>query len=210
MVISIPLHVGDDSEANTLAMQRVPPLRGLMQTEDIWSLYRAHLKAFLHSKVANPADVDDLLQDIFIKTHNNIQQLATDTSIKSWLFQIAQRTIIDFYRKQGRINRIDAENLWYGDDHEPDIKAELSQCIAPLLSGIPDDAADLLKAIDLNDMSQKDYAQSIGVSYSTLKSRVQKARSLLKSQFEHCCDFHLDSHGNLIEFDQKQTGCKKC
>ena len=43
-----------------------------MKIEEIWLAYRAALKRFIHAKVSNEADVDDLLQEILIKTHNNI------------------------------------------------------------------------------------------------------------------------------------------
>ncbi len=32
-----------------------------MKLEDVWSAYRSQLKAFLHSKVSNSADVEGLL-----------------------------------------------------------------------------------------------------------------------------------------------------
>jgi len=107
-----------------------------MNIEEIWSLYRSSLKAFLHSKISSPTDVEDLLQDILIKTYNNIDGLKKAESIKPWLFQIANRTAIDFYRKKGRLSEIGAEDLWYSES-EYDVKADLSHCIEPFLKALP-------------------------------------------------------------------------
>ncbi|ACJ31713.1 RNA polymerase ECF-type sigma factor, putative [Shewanella piezotolerans WP3] len=180
-----------------------------MKLEQIWSAYRSKLKAFLHSKVSNPADVEDLLQDILIKTHSSLGSLQKGDSIQSWLFQIANRTTIDFYRKKNRIKELEPEELWY-EERKENIKAELAPCIEPFLKALPDDMAQLLRAVDLEGQSQKAYAEELGLSYTTLKSRVQKGRSELRGLFEGCCHYNLDSQGNLLEFEQKSVNCKKC
>lgn len=180
-----------------------------MELEEIWSLYQRSLKAFLHSKVSNPSDVEDLLQEILLKTHSHIGGLREEDSVKSWLFQIASRTVIDFYRSKGRADELDVEDLWYGEN-EKSVKKELSACIEPFLKGLPEDAANLLRLVDLDGKSQKIYAQELGISYSTLKSRVQKARLALRDLFETCCHYSLDKHGNIIDFEQKPGSCKHC
>lgn len=183
-----------------------------MQLEHLWSEYRSALKAFLHRKVNNPADVDDLLQDILIKTHKNLDKVRQASSVKAWLFQIANHSIIDFYRARarslGRLQELSADELWYSEP-EQDIKTELSHCIEPFIQCLSASNAQLLTAIDLQGESQKQYAEELGISYSTLKSRVQKARAELRSLFDQCCYMELDSQGNLMEYDRKQ-GCKDC
>ena len=62
----------------------------LMNIEKIWLQYRARLKAFLQSKVSNPDDVDDLLQEISIKTFAGLNQLRDHSKVQSWLFSDRQ------------------------------------------------------------------------------------------------------------------------
>ncbi len=173
-----------------------------MKIEDIWLEYRAVLKRFLHAKVSNESDVEDLLQDILIKTYNNLDAVKTQKSVKSWLFQIANNTIIDYYRKQGRARTVTIEDLLPHED-SPENKIDLSNCISPFINALPDEHASLLTAIDLNNQSQKQYAEQLGVSYSTLKSRVQKSRGLLKKVFDDCCHFKIDKIGNVYDYDVK-------
>ncbi|WP_185234873.1 RNA polymerase sigma factor SigZ [Teredinibacter franksiae] len=180
-----------------------------MKLDEIWPSYRSSIKALLHSKVSDPDDVDDLLQEVLIKTHSNIGNLRKEESVKSWLFQITARTTIDYYRKKSRIHEIEAENLWFGES-ERNIKADISPCVEPFLKTLPEKTANLLRAIDLQGIPQKSYAQELGISYSTLKSQVQKARSELKDLYEDCCDYSVDTQGNLIDFEQKSKKCPKC
>ena len=154
-----------------------------MNIEEIWLEYRAALKRFLHAKISNEADVEDVLQDI-------------------WLFQIANNTIIDYYRKKGRAQAANSEDLLPLEEPQ-ERKVDLSNCISPFINALPDEHASLLTAIDINNQSQKQYAEQLGVSYSTLKSRVQKSRALLKQVFDDCCHFKIDKLGNVYDYDVK-------
>lgn len=180
-----------------------------MNIEYIWSEYRTALKRFLHSKISNEADVEDLLQEILIKTYNNLNTIKTKNSVKSWLFQIANNTIIDYYRQKDRLQKgnIDDSTLIKEDES---IKVNLSSCISPFINALPEEHASLLTAIDINNQSQKQYAESLGVSYSTLKSRVQKSRSLLKQVFDDCCHFKVDKFGNVYDYDSKSKENDHC
>ena len=179
-----------------------------MNTESIWTEYRTALKHFLHSRVSNADDVDDLLQEVLIKTHNSLHSVKSEQSVKSWLFQIANRTIIDFYRKKPPESELAADGPWFSeeDDH---VQQCLSQCIGQFVTALPGESAKLLSAIDLRGQPQKAYADEHGISYSTLKSRVQKARSQLRCLFEDCCHLSLDHRGAVMDFDPKEP-LNKC
>jgi len=177
--------------------------------EVVWNEYRATLKAFLHSKIANPDEIDDLLQEILIKTHKNLPTLKSEQSIKAWLFQIANHTIIDFYRKQGKAETLSADDLWYEEENHQ-AQQELSQCIQPFIKALPKESAELLTEIELNGVSQKELANRLGTRYSTLKSRIQKGRRQLRTLFEDCCHLSLDKDGVIIDFEPKSENCKNC
>jgi len=180
-----------------------------MNIEEIWLEYRSAIKRFLHSKVSNEMDVEDLLQEILIKTYSNLHTIKDQKSIKSWLFQIANHVIIDFYRKKDRHYQLTAEELWLLDEHD-EVKYELSNFIAPFIRALPKEHAELLEAIDLQGKSQKVYAEELGISYSTLKSRVQKSRHLLRGIFDDCCHFKIDKNGSIYDYSPKSDQCGDC
>ena len=177
--------------------------------EGIWQGYNRSLKSFLHSKVANQADVDDLLQDILIKTHNNLHTLKDAKNAKAWLFQIANRTIIDFYRQSSTPKQLSADDLWYNQSDDG-IRADLERCIEPFMKALPDGSAKLLIAVDLEGKAQKELAEEMDISYSTLKSRVQKSRLQLLKLFEDCCHFTFDCRGNISGYTEKSDKYKNC
>lgn len=180
-----------------------------MSIEEIWRDYQSALTRFLHSRVSSADDVEDLLQDILIKSYKNLQNLKSEGSVKSWVFQIANNAIIDYYRRKAKSQDLKVEDLWYEEENSS-IKEELSCCVRPFINALPEDNAKLLHAIDIENVKQKDYAEANNISYSTLKSRVQVSRQKLRGLFEDCCHLTLDKNGSIIDYQQKDSSCSKC
>lgn len=177
--------------------------------EKIISDYQVTLRAFLMSRMRNPSDVDDVLQDALTKTFRNLHTLKSDEKLRPWLFQIASNALMDHYRRRRRDDSVTAEDLWYGDMDASDGHA-FEGCVDIFLEGLDDDSADLMRAIELQGMSQKDYAEKHGISYSTIKSRVQASRKKLRQMFEQCCDIAFAADGSVMEYTRKSTGCDDC
>ena len=157
----------------------------------------------------NETNPDNSSATILIKSHENLGSLRDAGSMKSWLFQIANRSIIDYYRRSAKAGALDAGDLWYERD-DPGVHQELSECVEPFINALPTDSAKLLRAIDIEGRSQKDYAAAQDVPYTTMKSRVQKARGELRGLFDNCCRYSLDAAGNIADYDPKTDHCRKC
>ena len=179
-----------------------------MNVETVISEYQSSLRAFLQSRLRNASDVDDVLQDALMKTFRNISSLKSSGKIKPWLFQIANNALMDHYRRVERDNSISAENLWYDD--EENSQHAFEGCLDSFLSALPPESGDLLRKIEIEGVSQKDYAEEIGISYSTLKSRVQSSRKQLRGLFERCCSIAFAADGSVMDYSQKPGGCDTC
>ena len=70
-----------------------------MSIEKIWLEYQKRIKAYLNSRVSDPNDAEELLQEVFIRTYQNLGNLKSQDKAKSWIFQITSNVISDFYRK---------------------------------------------------------------------------------------------------------------
>ncbi len=178
--------------------------------EKLWSDYRAGIEALVRSRVSNPADVDDLIQDILMRTYKNLKTVQSEERIKSWLFQISKNAIIDHYRKKGRAEDCAPPIEVDEDEDSEGVQEVLAQCIRPFMSTLPKDAQALLMAIDIEGQSQKEYAEKHGLKYSTLKSQVQKSRAQLRAAFERCCRFSRDGRGQVSDFEPKSGQCGNC
>ncbi|MDD1791789.1 RNA polymerase sigma factor SigZ [Enterovibrio makurazakiensis] len=180
-----------------------------MTIETVWGEYQSSVKSFLHSKVSNPDDVDDLLQDILLKTYLHLNEVKDRTKVKSWLFQVANNAIIDFYRQKGRSNQIGHDDLWFEKEKEQ-VREDLLTCLLPFIQALPEEDAEMLTSIELHGQSQKAYAEEMGINYSTLKSRLKKSREKINSLFHECCELSLDKNGSVIDYEARQKGDVRC
>lgn len=180
-----------------------------MDIETIWSAYRARLRAYLMSRMGDPADVDDLLQDIMLRSHEALPRLRNPASLKPWLFQIATNAITDHARRKPIPAGIDPDTL-AASEEVLGPRADLERCIKPFLAALPEDTARLLWAVDVEGRSQKATAAEHGISYSTLKSRVQAGRGQMRHLFESCCRLTLDGCGNVMDYDANSNSCGNC
>ncbi|WP_299406507.1 RNA polymerase sigma factor SigZ [Acaryochloris sp. IP29b_bin.148] len=185
-----------------------------MDIKQLWQDYREQLRQFLLVRVHNPSDVDDLLQDILIKSYQNLPTVKQPSKFQAWLFQIARNTLIDYYR-QARLD-IAAVDIAHLPQHVKEteayeqIRQELAQCIRPFIAQLPDKYREAVDLVDLQGKSQKVLASELGLSHSAVKSRVQRGRRLLGSLVRECCQFQLDARGNPIEVAVTAEGCPTC
>lgn len=88
--------------------------------------------------------------------------------------------------------------------------ANLSDCVDPMLRMLPAADADLLRRIDLHGEVQTELATALGIPLSTVKSRVQRARTKLRSAFDTCCTIDLGRNGAPIAFERGDACTPAC
>lgn len=178
--------------------------------EHIWRTYHKQLLSFIRKRVSDSALAEDLLQEVFIKIHNNIDTLQEGKKIKAWLFQITRNVIIDHYRRCENHEDADIQVLEMEDENDANAMADIQTCIVPMIKSLPEDYRDALLLSELNGLSQKELSEKLHISYSAAKSRVQRGRNLLKEALSKCCSFQKDSKGRIIDYEKKASSCDNC
>ena len=64
----------------------------------VWLEFRDRLRAFVSRRVSNPADVDDIVQWVFLQLHRSLGGIRSGDRIHAWLYSTARRAIVDYYR----------------------------------------------------------------------------------------------------------------
>jgi RNA polymerase sigma-70 factor (ECF subfamily) len=175
--------------------------------ELIWSNFHNELERFIYSRVKEQDVTNDILQDIFIKIHNNIGNLRDETKLSAWIYQITRNSINDYFRKQKA--QIDSSEFDGVEEIPNSDNDKLENCMIPFIDQLDDKYKEALMLTEFNGLSQKQLAQKLNISYSGAKSRVQRAKEYLRNIFTDCCSIQSDKYGNIIDFQQKST-CKNC
>ncbi|HSR17011.1 MAG TPA: RNA polymerase sigma factor SigZ [Ignavibacteriaceae bacterium] len=196
------------------------------KTEEIWENFCCRIKSFIRKRVSNASAAEDIFQDVFLKIHSKIDTLKDDTKIRSWVYQIAQNTIIDYYRKH-KTDSLDIESLLVNEQEEfemsrnrPMAGIEISEAseiseeekiasgLKEIAESLPEKYAQAILLVEFEGLSQTEFARILGISVSGAKSRVQRGRQLIKDALMRCCHFEFDKYGTII--DSRPVTCCCC
>ncbi|MFN3554806.1 MAG: RNA polymerase sigma factor SigZ [Bacteroidales bacterium] len=177
-------------------------------SEIIWRQFSRDLDRFIRSRVNDPDIAGDLLQETFLRIHNHIGSLKDETRLQAWIFQITRNVIADHFRRQEKENR-KYQNL-NEESGEPvnEAMTEAVHDMIKMMDSLPPEYCQALCLTELEGLSQKEYAEKLGISYSGAKSRVQRARKMLRDMLMQCCHYQFDRYGTVI--DIFPAGCCCC
>ncbi len=170
------------------------------------------LKSFIKKRISNEADAEDILQDVFLKLISNIDKLADKQKINAWMFKITRNAIVDYYRK----NRHEVSYEIMPPEPPVIIEEEVSEnyeiatCLKNMADKLPEKYRQAICLTVFENYTQKEYSQIIGISVSGAKSRVQRARHLLKKMVLDCCTLEFDALGNIIGYRKRNETCMFC
>lgn len=174
-----------------------------------WQALQRELEPFVERRVSNAADVDDIVQETLARIHRGLSRLADETRMGPWMMRVARGAIADHYRQAAsRARRHEAaadDPTWQAapmDDVEEEGLAAtelLTACVRPFVRDLPALYAEALTLTELDGLSQRDAAARLGVTYATMKSRVQRGRAQLRASIEACCEVELDPRRRIVE-----------
>jgi len=179
-------------------------------TEKIWREYHSKLYAFVVKRVEDHAVADDIVQDVFLKIHSQIDSLKEETKLESWLYQISRNAVIDYYRTRKPSEVLPEWLAQTETDASVQARRELGACLQPMIEQLPAHYRDALVLSELEGKTQKEVSIEQGISLSGAKSRIQRGRALLQGLMFECCQFEFDSKGKVVDFHTKNKDCGPC
>lgn len=170
----------------------------------LWLEHKKALKNYIFKRVKDEEVTNDILQEVLLKVYNFCFSKSGVRNVRSWLYQIAHNTMIDHFRRESRNGNLKTEIEFIDEDENLAFKEALDY-IEPLISFLPVDYAVPLRMADLEGLKQAEIAEKLNLSLTATKSRIQRARNLLKKEFITCCHFETDATGGLLSFSIKDS-----
>ena len=175
------------------------------ESRGVWSDLEARLRPFVARRVSSSTDVDDVLQNVFLRMQRGLSELRDDQRFGPWVYKVARNAIADHRRAVSRhptssISSTEEPAILIVEEGEGEGGAEedLAAHVAPFIALLPSPYREALTLTELEGITQKEAAAMLGVSLSGMKSRVQRGRQRLRDLFESCCEIALDARGHVV------------
>lgn len=127
----------------------------------------------LCSLLGSADDVDDLVQDTYVRALGSARTYRGESSVRSWLFAIARNTCADHVRQRQRRRRVlDAVRSQRPRAHTSDVAITHH-----LLAGLAPDRREAFVMTQLLGLSYEEAAAALDCPIGTIRSRVARART---------------------------------
>jgi RNA polymerase sigma factor (sigma-70 family) len=129
----------------------------------------------------NTEDARDILNEGYVKVFRYLERYKVGTSLEGWMRRIMINTAIDFYRKEMRHKSDDLETAQYKISDEADVVSNFSaEEIMKVIQQLPPAYRAVFNLYAIEGLSHKEVAETLGITESTSRSNLVKARTKLK------------------------------
>src|SRR3954451_3005490 len=157
--------------------------------EALYHQYKQTVYALCLRNTHNVADAEDLTQEVFLQVHRRISSLRDYAAFKSWLYRVTMNAILMHFRKC----HVLVISLHYVLDPKTSAVLDIAEMLAspacePIervalaraIGGLPKCRRAMVVLHDIKGMSHAEIAESLGVSLTTAKSNLSRARRQLR------------------------------
>lgn len=161
--------------------------------------YQARLFSLVRHYTRSPVEIEDIVQDSFLKAYSRLAGFQKQSSFYTWLCRIAINTSLDFLKRAGRnpvqsvedpelaseLERAGPSRAGAGGMPAPDARLEreeLARITREVLDEIPDIFRTVLVLREFEELSYQEMADVLGISIGTVESRLFRARARFRDR----------------------------
>lgn len=173
------------------------------QLSEIVAEQRARLRNFIRRRVPDPADAEDIVQEVFYELVEANRLLMPIEHVTGWLYRVARNRIIDLFRTKkperfsdAAIENEDGEILQVEDllpspDAGPEalyMRGVLLDELELAIEALPDEQREVFMAHEIDGRSFKELSAETGINLGTLVSRKRYAILHLRERLQNVYD----------------------
>lgn len=163
--------------------------------EQLIGKYEKKVYTIAFRMVGNHEDASDLAQEAFIKVFRSIKSFRGEAAFSTWLYHVVANVCRDYLRKSKiKTSSLDEPVVYEGELLEKQLRdpgptpeetterKELQAYLQKLINQLPDDYRLVLVLREFMDFSYEEIAGELNITMGTVKSRLNRARTMLKNK----------------------------
>ena len=143
----------------------------------------------------NPADAEDIAQEVFIQVYRSIQQFKGDSLLSTWIYRITTTKSLDYLRSKTRKKRFGFVNTLFGSDNRPlyeggdfnhpgvqQERKEEAALLFKMIRQLPENQRTAFVLNKVEELSYREIADILQTSESAVDSLLQRAKQNLRKK----------------------------
>ncbi|MDH3450940.1 MAG: sigma-70 family RNA polymerase sigma factor [Gammaproteobacteria bacterium] len=178
-----------------------------------WADFESRLRTYVRKRV-DPVSADDVFGEVMLRLVQHREDLQAADKPVAWMLRVAANAIADRYRRreveQRALAKMQTEAMHTPHESESHATAaaELARCLVPLIRELPAPYGEALLLTEIEGVAQNAAARQLGLSYSGMKTRVQRGRAKLKAALLRCCDVEVNRSGVVLDYRRRAPHVK--
>jgi len=168
--------------------------------------YQRKLFRLLSRLIRDPAEIEDVAQEAFIKAYRALPNFRGESAFYTWLYRIAINTAKNYLVAQGRraptqteTEIEDAENFEDGDslrtEDTPDrmlLSKQVAEAVNRAIEELPEELRTAIVLRELEGLSYDEIAESMNCPIGTVRSRIFRAREAVAAELRPILETNKD------------------
>jgi RNA polymerase sigma factor (sigma-70 family) len=138
----------------------------------------------------DPDEAEDLVQEVFVRTHRELSQYRSDGSLEAWLYAITRRTAYQLGRTQRRRKRLallpaarPAREVYTTDPGGRVDRERAAGVIMEMFTELPTRQREIFDLVDLQGFAPSEVAERTGMKPASVRANLFKARAAIREKF---------------------------
>lgn len=163
------------------------------------------VRSVARATAPDAASAEDVVQETFLRLAERLDAIREPGAIKGWLRTVARNAALDARRRSGRWSSPSKEEMAAPEVDDQRVEALVASWLPGFVETLPEPYREAVRLADLEEVPQAEIARRLGAPPSTIKSRVQRGRRLLRERLLACCHVELGPGGDVLELRPRQA-----
>lgn len=161
---------------------------------EIIDRYESKLRRYIIRMTGNQTDVDDILQEVFLKCFTNIKSFDTKQRFSPWIYRITHNETVNKLRKKRAVpfSQLDTPEYDFGSNIQSNVRTDTQVSdsydhaqLRGVLEELPAAHREVLVLYFYDELSYTEISDILRIPVSSVGVKISRAKELLAKHLKH-------------------------